>query len=165
LQGFLIENRRLLVVAALTILRAYEIAGRPRQSVSAWGGFEDWSASIREPLIWLDLPDPLETREFLVGVDPEREVAATLFKAWYSALPEERKTLREVWEATKRDDGLRVALYAVIREQQGSGPPDLPRFGYWCRSWRSRVLDGLRLCTDDKRTKSGSRWWIEKVAG
>jgi hypothetical protein len=164
LKDFLIENRKRLVVAALTILRGYEVAGRPRQSVSAWGGFEDWSASVREPLIWLELPDPLQTRDYLIGVDPEREVAATLFKAWYNVLPGKLLTIREVEEAAKKNPGLRVALYAAVRDQKGAGPPDLHKLGYWCRTWRSRVLDGLRLCTDDKRTSNGSRWCVEKVS-
>jgi hypothetical protein len=163
-KAFLRENRKRLVVDALSILRAYQVAGRPRQSVPAWGGFEDWSASIREPLIWLGFPDPCGTRENVIADDPEREIARTLFRAWYEAFPGKPVTVRELlMHAFKRDPGLRYALIAVNEEQRRWGLPDPHRLGCWCRSWRSRVLDGLRLCSDEKRTNSGSRWWVAKV--
>jgi hypothetical protein len=70
LQSYLKKNRPRLVAAALTILRAYHVAGRPRQQVQPWGGFDNWSASIREPLVWLGLADPCKTRENVVADDP-----------------------------------------------------------------------------------------------
>ena len=60
LPEFLKNNRRELVISALTILRAYQVAGRPTQNIPAWGGFDDWSARIREPLVWLGLGRPVQ---------------------------------------------------------------------------------------------------------
>jgi putative DNA primase/helicase len=163
-KAFLRENRKRLVVDALTVLRAYQVAGRPRQSVPAWGGFEDWSASIREPLIWLGCPDPCGTRENVIADDPERERAWAIFRAWYEAFPGKPVTVRELlMRALTGDLALRYALSAVNEEQKGEGLPSPQRLGYWCRTWRSRVLDGLRLCTDGKKTNAGSRWWVAKV--
>jgi putative DNA primase/helicase len=160
LEAFLRESRKRLVAAALTILRAYQVAGRPRQSVPAWGGFGDWSASIREPLIWLGFPDPCATREHVIADDPEREEATAVFTAWYKAFPGKPMTVRELLEAAEADPELRNALIAVSREQKAADRPDAKKLGYWCRSWRFRVLDGLRLCSDKKRSKGGSRWWV-----
>jgi putative DNA primase/helicase len=162
-KAFLRENRKRLVVDALTILRAYQVAGRPRQSVPAWGGFGDWSASIREPLTWVGFPDPCASRESVIADDPEREEAMALFRAWYRAIPERPVTARDLLKAATKDFGLRDALIAVNKEQTRSGLPNPHGLGCWCRSWRSRVLDGLRLCSDEKRTKSGSRWWVAKA--
>jgi hypothetical protein len=162
-KAFLRENRKRLVVDALTILRAYQVAGRPRQSVPAWGGFGDWSASIREPLTWLGCPDPCATRESVIADDPEREEATALFRAWYRVFPERPVTGRDLLSAAMRDPGLRDALIAVNKEQTRSALPNPFGLGCWCRSWRFRVLDGLRLCSDEKRTKSGSRWWVAKA--
>lgn len=55
------EHRAELLTAALTILRAYHVAGRPEQAIAPWGSFEAWSAAIRAPLVWLGLVDPHET--------------------------------------------------------------------------------------------------------
>ena len=54
------DRRGELVVAALTVLRAWHVADE-RLNLPAFGGFEDWSYLIREALIWLDRTDPCET--------------------------------------------------------------------------------------------------------
>ena len=53
-------NRERYVEAAITVLRAFEVAGRPKQARSL-GGFEDWSSRVRHCLIWLGRADPCET--------------------------------------------------------------------------------------------------------
>jgi hypothetical protein len=45
------------VVAALTILRAFFIAGRPQQATPL-GSFTEWSSVVRDALIWLGCADP-----------------------------------------------------------------------------------------------------------
>ena len=52
-------NRGRLVRAALTILRAYVVAGRPDQKLSSFGNFEEWSGLVRSALVWLGEADPL----------------------------------------------------------------------------------------------------------
>jgi hypothetical protein len=61
LLGFIRENRPRLLVAALTIVRAFVVAGRPTQNVTPWGSFCGWSRVIREAVVWVDLPDPALT--------------------------------------------------------------------------------------------------------
>ena len=58
LPGHITANRRQLVAAALTILRAYHVAGSPKQDLPAWGGFDAWTSAIRSPLAWLGQADP-----------------------------------------------------------------------------------------------------------
>src|SRR5262249_54439471 len=51
-----------LLAAALTILRAYHVAGRPSHGKTKMGSFEAWDDFIRGAVIWLqhpDLADPL----------------------------------------------------------------------------------------------------------
>jgi hypothetical protein len=45
-----LERRPLFVRAALTIVRAYAVAGRPHVEMTPFGGFEGWSRQIRAPL-------------------------------------------------------------------------------------------------------------------
>ena len=96
LRTFIEHNRNDLVVAALTILRAYHIAGRPRQQVKPWGGFDEWSASIREPLIWLELADPCETRTVVLADDPEREESLAAVRALYKVFRDEEFTSKRI---------------------------------------------------------------------
>jgi hypothetical protein len=65
LLGYVAANRGRLLTAALTILRAYCVAGRPWSDLPPWGSFEGWSRLIRGAVAWLGLPDPAESRRLL----------------------------------------------------------------------------------------------------
>ncbi len=58
-------HRAELVTAALTVLRAYVLAGRPRHGLAPWGSFSGWSDLIRGAIVWCGLADPAETRQEL----------------------------------------------------------------------------------------------------
>ncbi|MDB5334993.1 MAG: hypothetical protein JWN70_612, partial [Planctomycetaceae bacterium] len=58
-----LENRAAYLSAALTILRAYYVAGQPAVMLRPWGSFEDWSRTVRAPLVWCGQEDPALTRE------------------------------------------------------------------------------------------------------
>ncbi len=60
------------VAAALTVLRAFIAAGMPEQA-RPLGGFAEWSHLVRDALIWLGEPDPLDTMERVREQDPKRE--------------------------------------------------------------------------------------------
>jgi putative DNA primase/helicase len=53
------NDRANLVVAGLSVLRAYWQAARPKQTVEL-GSFEDWSRTVRDALIWLG--DPIHVK-------------------------------------------------------------------------------------------------------
>lgn len=52
------QVRPQLVTAALTILRAYQVAGQPRQKMRSWGSFEGWSDYVRASLVFAGCIDP-----------------------------------------------------------------------------------------------------------
>jgi hypothetical protein len=65
LLGWVRENRAALVVAGLTVLRAYFVAGAPEKRLPMWGSFEAWTRVVRQALVWAGQADPAETREQL----------------------------------------------------------------------------------------------------
>jgi hypothetical protein len=73
-----VENKRdSFARDALTILRAYHVAGRPAVQMAAWGSFEEWSKHVRAALIWCGLPDPAGTRRGLATTaDHERDLVS-----------------------------------------------------------------------------------------
>ena len=75
------DRRGELVVAALTVLRAWHVADE-RLNLPAFGGFEDWSYRIREALIWLDRTDPCETVAEVRDSDPHRGELVTIVEQW-----------------------------------------------------------------------------------
>src|SRR5262245_13318341 len=82
---FVRAERGKLVVAALTILRAWYVSGE-RLSVAPFGGFEDWSQRIREPLIWLGAADPCDTISKVRASDPDQEALGAVMAQWKRCL-------------------------------------------------------------------------------
>ncbi|AMV25424.1 hypothetical protein VT84_13565 [Gemmata sp. SH-PL17] len=90
--GFALENivahvrahRARYLGAALTILRAHALAGRPRAGVQIQGTYEQWSVIVPAALKWLDQPDPVMGFEARRGdgVDDEREAVRCVLQHW-----------------------------------------------------------------------------------
>jgi hypothetical protein len=61
--GYALEHRAQLLSAALTILRAYHLAGRPAVGLQSWGSFTTWSSLVRGALVWAGCADPFLTQQ------------------------------------------------------------------------------------------------------
>jgi hypothetical protein len=72
--------------AALTIWRAWIVAGYPRPGGVTWGSFEGFADSVVAAVRWLDLdalPDPIEDRsKKVVEMDVEAQALAWLVSLW-----------------------------------------------------------------------------------
>jgi len=104
LRSYVPEHRPELVAAALTVLRAFIVAGRPGvDKLSPMERFADWSNLVRGALVWLGEPDPLTTRASVVAVDSAREETARLHDAWAEVIGYDKwVTAAEVLEASER---------------------------------------------------------------
>jgi hypothetical protein len=165
LKALLIENRRYLVSAGLTILRAYHLADRPRQKIQPWGGFENWSESIREPLIWLGLPDPCHTREFILADDPELDDSQAALLSLRDAFADREFTVKEVVDRCRVEGALRSSILSLAAGRHAKDEVDPKRLGWWCRRLRDRVISGLRLHFCRKASGVASWQIIEVPAG
>lgn len=96
LREYIPANRSELVFAGLTLLRAYHVAGRPKQNIKQFGRFEEWSNWIRSALIWIGMADPCETRSEIEDNDPIRIAFTALFCNWYEAFQENPQKIKEV---------------------------------------------------------------------
>ena len=165
LPAYLLINRKRLATAALTILRAYHVAGRPRQNVRPWGGFDHWSREIREPLVWLGLADPCATRERIIVNDPDRELTVEVLRAWRSAFDDHVILVREIVAAAQdgEHDALKQALLMVAAKRDDSNQIDARRLGAWCSSKADRVIDGLRLAPD-RKIRRAQGWRVSCVS-
>jgi putative DNA primase/helicase len=174
LPHYLREHRVELVTAALTILRAYHLAGAPKQDVDNWGGFDEWSRQIREPIVWLieiadelhlaehpALDDPCRTREAVLVKDPEREADAEVLHEWHAAFGEGERTTREIIDAAASRSSLNQALLVVACDRNGR---DLNsrRFGHWCAHMENRIVNGLQLVRTGE-SHSATKWTVVRV--
>ena len=161
LRDFLERDRNRLLAAALTILRAYHVAGRSRQQLKPWGGFEDWSASIREPLVWLGLADPCKTRSSVLADDPEREESLVTLRALHREFEDDEFTAKEIVRHCESYT-LRAAIEAVALGRKHE--IDSRKLGWWLRKNHDRIIGGLKL--ESAGTESGSaRWRVIEIDG
>jgi hypothetical protein len=138
------ENRGRLLGAALTILRAYCVAGRPDQGLPAWGSFEGWSALVRGAVVWVGLPDPAEAR---VQLQEQSDTTA-----------ENMGVLLECWEKLDPDrSGLTTAeVVGTIYEKGAHAPPD------WHAEMRA-AIDGLVDRGDARRLGNRLRLFRRRI--
>lgn len=143
------EHRPQLAIAALTILRAYFVAGRPVQTGGAWGSFENWSATIRGALVWAGFADPLITRETAQSDDQ----SGAIVKGLIGGLLEvdetgEGVTAREIIDLIS--DPSNVGRFPTMREvvaevATDKGKLNQKKLGYTLRKFRGRIVDSWQI--------------------
>ncbi len=168
------EERPRLIAAALTILRAFHVAGRPDQGLASWGSYEAWSDAIRQPLVWVGLGDPADARDELVEQsDRDAGSLRTLLASWHEIAGDEGMTVAEVFRRLDvNSDASRLEplkwpdLRAAIAEISGKALGHLPSprsFGMRLTQLRGRVVAGRRIIGKPDRT--GATLWRVECAG
>jgi hypothetical protein len=148
-----------MVAAALTLLRAYVLAGRPkREGTTGWGSFDLWRELIGEAIVWAGGADVMATRPTFDKTtdDPEKAALRTVFEQLPRLLPE-GGTVREIVDKLYPEWGapdptfttLRDALESLAPPHKKGQPPDTGKLGKAFRKARRRVLGDRAL---------GSRW-------
>jgi hypothetical protein len=89
-------QRSELVHAALTILRAYQAAGKPSQNLIPFGSFEQWSDFVRSALVWAGFDDPCKGLVRWMNVDPVRSDLTNVLESWHSSLGNEAYTVERL---------------------------------------------------------------------
>jgi hypothetical protein len=139
------SDRGRLVAAGLTVLRAWQVA-RPREmmNLSPFGGFEQWSQRIREPLVWLGMADPCESIANVRSNDPERDALGTVILQWQEHLGVGNKhTIQEVIERAVNITTFQTALINVAASRAGFVSND--RLGRWLKRVQGKIVNGLTL--------------------
>src|SRR5262245_54421577 len=75
------KERAKLVVAVLSILRAWQVAKAPVQA-KPLGLFKRWSRRVRAPLLWLDCADPCESIKEIRDKDPGLAELEAILLQW-----------------------------------------------------------------------------------
>ncbi len=104
-----LRKRPELVAAALTIVRAYLVAGTPDRA-APMGSFEDWSDTVRSSLIWLGMGDCRGNVELMRADDPEKAELADII----AALPIGEFTARQVAAKAVCETDLRETFESFI---------------------------------------------------
>jgi hypothetical protein len=154
-------DRGKLVCAALTILRAWHVAGTAI-GVDPLGSFEDWSFRIRQALLWLDQLDPCDSIESVRENDPFRAELGTVLMQWKEKLGlNKQHTVQQVIAYAVSDLDFYGALMAVAASRQGNSISN-DRLGRYLARNNGKIIGRLKL----KKAGSASGyslWCVVKV--
>jgi putative DNA primase/helicase len=154
-----LERRAEYVAAALTVVRAYVVAGKPDVGLSPFGSFEKWSTLVRAALVWVGACDPCESREAVMDDDPEGATLRALLAAWTERFGRTPRTVREIINAANEDDS---PLGDVIQDIAGEGRGvNAKRLGWWLRRQLGRIVDGMKLTQE--RVSRVANWKVVPV--
>ena len=153
-------NRGALVVAGLTLVRAFVVAGRPINALPEFGSFEAWSDLVRAGIVWAGAEDCNAGRAALQTSDPRLEAFRFVLQAWWDAFGERPATIHEALG--------KPSLAAALTELDPPVPEkqvEPRKLGMTFRKMKDRVFDGLRLTPSGNTGKHGQPWRVEKLSG
>ena len=169
------NNRQALVVAALTIVRAYIAAGRPKVGKGRIASFELWDDLVRQPLCWLrqclmesdrdrkDLPvfaDPADSIDRAASENPETSKLAALLNAWIKAFGNTPTPPRQAIVKATEVPGAPSELFDALDEIAGqNGKLNVRILGRWLERHAGQLCTGLRLELANK-TNGLKRWTV-----
>jgi hypothetical protein len=152
------SNRGRLVVAALTVLRAWQLA-RERETLSLppFGSFETWSRRVREPLVWLGRADPCSTVVRVRDSDPAREALWAVMVQWNEHLGVgQAYTVQDVIKRAVVETDFQTALTAVAGNQSGLFVNN-DRLGRWLKKVQGKIVGGF--CLSQAGSMGGYPLW------
>lgn len=167
---WVLQNRGRLIHGWLTLLRAFHVAKRPSQGLRSLGSFEEWSNMVRNCMVWLGLPDPLERAvEFAERSDTHASAHERLV-AGLTALLGDRalsagEILMELGLQLHQHEGLKAALVELSPPRGGDPLPTTQGLGRALTKLRQRrTLGGAFIDSyRDAHTKN-FRWRVVKSA-
>jgi len=132
-------QRGRLIVAALTVLRAWHVAGE-HLDVTPFGSFEAWSYRVRQALVWLGRADPCETVAKVREDDPNRTGLLAVLAQWREAIGlNVVRTVREIINAAITHPDFMAALLTVASSKSSTVISN-DRLGRWLKQNEGKLL-------------------------
>ncbi|MGL6073422.1 MAG: hypothetical protein ACRC8S_04580 [Fimbriiglobus sp.] len=155
-------NRSQLLSAALTILRGWWKAGKPKYGLKPWGSYESWSDVVRECVVFAGLADPGETRLVLQeAADRDAAAMRTILACFERRDTGGRgQTVAEFIDVLKDDSqtGWKAEAREAIEEL--CGKLDARLLGYKFRHFKRRNFGGKMLDIAGTDSSHGNRWKV-----
>lgn len=155
----ILDNRGQYIADALTVVRAYKLAGSPNK-LPKLASFGEWSDLIRSALVWLGYADPLSSMDKVREADGRLDALRAFVSAWYDAAPGSKKTAADIVELSMDKPELQVAMKSFCNPRTTM---DGVLLGNKLKTVLDKVVDGFKIVAEkDPHTKI-NRWYLQKM--
>jgi 5S rRNA maturation endonuclease (ribonuclease M5) len=169
------ERRHHLVAWALTMLRAWHVAGRPRVT-KTMGSFEAWSDVIPQAVAWACGIDPLEARASVDVENDEERMQLNAILACIESMGTNltaKQIVTTLFGGSERHDGTipmdhhptyaaaREAIEAVTFTKSGQSPSSM-KLGKYLLRVKGRVVGGRKILPGPT-TNNQHTWGVKKI--
>ena len=145
---------------ALTIMRAWIAAGKPRADVPDIASYDGlWNDLCRQPLLWMGEADPATSLIDQVQDDPYLDPLGDLLHAWHAHFGDRSVTVRKVISAAADDPALEEALEDLPAMERGHINPS--SLGWYLKKNAQRIVGGLEIRHGDSSERKS--WRVVKV--
>ena len=150
-------HRSELLSAAMTILRAWFKAGRPKPKIPSWGSFAEWSSVVRQSIVFAGLPDPGDTRDSLYMDNDQETNNVNALIAEIEAIDPRREgvTGGEIIKRINDSSDRCPDWIADLKEAIGELCKDVTssNLGYVLRKYKESVFNGKSIVRAGERNK------------
>jgi putative DNA primase/helicase len=163
-----LADRGKYIAAALTVARAYIVAGCPDPQ-PALASFEDWSRIVRSALVWLGCEDPVSTMEAARADDPITVNLRAVYSAWHDSVGASARSTGQMKELAEERNPLGNMTHGELHRalceaaEKRPGEIDSRRLGHFLGRHKGRIVDGLKLQDSEDRHSSQKLWSVVRV--
>ena len=160
-----LADRGQYVAAALTVVRAYVIAGYPSM-LAPLASFEDWSRMVRSAIVWLGREDPCATMNKARAEDPITSALTSLFTTWHAAAGSAPRTVAAIKEVANLNDDFGGLRHATFREalidvaDDGRNGVNSKKLGNYLKRFEGRIIAGLKLLSEEDTHSKQKAWKV-----
>jgi hypothetical protein len=148
------------VSAALTIIRGWIVAGRPRTECKTLATFTDWVDLCTQPLMWLGYPNPMTSAFEAMANDPDRTAIARFMEIWRGHFGKAPGMIRELVSSAYTNPEILEVLEDIAPDRKGG--LNNRSLGRWIKRHAGRIVDGYRFVAADG-SRNASAWRLESV--
>lgn len=155
------EEREKYLSAALTIVRAWVVAGKPKTECESLNGYSDWVDFCRQPLLWLGYADPATSIFDSLKASPDQNQLDRLLKGWQVIFGNIPTMVREAVNKSVNygNEDFKEILHEIADER---GVINRPRLGRWIKRHEGQIVNNLKFVRCSGNT-SAERWRVESV--
>jgi hypothetical protein len=157
-------DRGLFIIAAFTIILAWQAAGSPYSSEAknTVNGYGLWSDLCRQPLLWLGFQDPAANLFEALKSDPAKDELSRLIDAWENVFGDKFTSVKQAIKEAESRDYLREVLLEVAEGRPNE--IDRKKLGYYLKKSLGRPINGRLFELDKTFTRSANAYRLARVS-